>query len=472
MKPTLMPSSTGYWEPRFGLSWQPGFLTHTVFHAGFGLFSGPLQYSSYNHSADIAPFAPLYDFKGTSCAGGCSAGAGTPVSGWLDFSHPWLSANSPGPDPFASGDNWAVTIHPSAASTFPTGPNAITVGQAFARDFKLGITQSWNVSVEQQLTTNMMVRLAYVGSQSYHQSVAIDQNAATANIRPYNRFGPILTNFSNATASYNSLQASFDRRMSRNLQVQSSFTWSKTIDAANSSNVSFGTPYLGDPFNMKWNRGNSSLSVPWNSVTNFILEGPRFAGQSRLLRQTLGGWELSSIITFQTGNPFSIGSAGSNWDNNNSGSLQGGDRADLVPGQPLNAGKGNHWDWVNKNKGYFNQAAFTNAAPGTFGSSGKNMMFGPRVFTTDAGIMKTWALTEGTRLQFRWEAFNATNHPSFASPAAPWGSVTGWAGVVGNQWNANNNIVQTGQHSRARDAGSTETYLLEQGGPPSEQSGP
>jgi len=71
-------------------------------------------------------------------------------------------------------------------------------------------------------------------------------------------------------------------------------------------------------------------------------------------------------------------------------------------------------------------------------------MFGPREFGTDAAVMKSWTLREGTRLQFRWEAFNATNHPSFANPAAPYGSVTGWASVVGNQWNANNTIVQTG----------------------------
>jgi len=73
-------------------------------------------------------------------------------------------------------------------------------------------------------------------------------------------------------------------------------------------------------------------------------------------------------------------------------------------------------------------------------------MFGPRQFNIDAGIMKNFALAEHTNLQFRWEAFNATNHPNFADPALPWGSVTGWASVVGSQWNANNTIVQTGNY--------------------------
>jgi hypothetical protein len=94
--------------------------------------------------------------------------------------------------------------------------------------------------------------------------------------------------------------------------------------------------------------------------------------------------------------------------------------------------------------GYFNDAAFNNNALGTFGSSGKNLMFGPHQAYADAGIMKSWSLAEKARLQFRWEAFKVTNHPSFANPAQPWGSYTGWKSVVGDQWNANNTIVQTG----------------------------
>jgi len=431
MTDSLMPNSYNYWEPRLGLVWQPKQLPHTVVHAGMGWFTGPLEYSTYNHAADIAPFAPTYNFNGTSCAGGCSAGADAAVSGWLSFDNPWSSATSGtnGTDPFPP---FAGAIKPTASATFPTGANSVSLGQSFSRNFKLGMTQSWNVSVEQQLNSQMMVRLAYVGSESYHQSDAIDENAATNNVRPYGAFGQTLAIFSDATASYNSLQASFDRHMSHGLQLQSSFTYSKTIDVASSSNVSFSKPYLANPFSLHWNRGNSSLSLPWNSVTNFIYQAPALKNQNHLVRQTLGGWELSSIITFQAGNPFSIGSGS----NNNSGSMQYLDAADRVQGQPLNVGKGSHWDWVKT--GYFNQAAFTPNAPGTFGNSGKNIMFGPRLCYADAAIMKNWSIMEGKSLQFRWEAFNVTNHPSFNTPAAPWGAVAGWGGfgvitVAGNE---------------------------------------
>lgn len=445
MTATLMPDSYGYWEPRIGLSWQPKSLPHSVVHAGFGLFTGPLEYSSYNHAADIAPFSPLYNFYGSnaSCSSGgvtaaCSAGADQIVSGYLSFDDPWSSFSgtgnkSPFP-PFTS-----LSYKPPTDSTFAT---PITLGQSFARDFKLGMTQSWNISVEQQIRSNMVFRLAYVASESYHQTDAIDQNAAISDVRPYGSFAQILTDVSNGTASYNSLQAGFERHMSRGLQLQSNFTWSKAIDTASSGNVSFGKPYLGNPFDLRWNRGVSSMSVPFNWVTNFIYQVPRLRTNSNLVQQVLGGWEASSIITYQSGNPFSVMAAGYNWNSDDSGSMQFLDRADRVQGQPLNAGRGSHWDWVKT--GYFNQAAFNNNAIGTFGNSPKNVMFGPRQFGMDAAVMKSWSLSEGMRLQFRWEAFNATNHPSFANPAAPWGSFTGWGGVVGSQWNANNKIVQTG----------------------------
>jgi len=441
MTDTLMPNSTGYWEPRLGLAWQPKSLPHTVIHAGFGLFTGPLEYSSYNHAADISPFSPLYDFKGGSatCAGGCKAGADQLVTGQLSFDSPWSSfAGTNNKSPFPP---FASDIKPTASSTFGSG---ITLGQSFSRNFKLGVTQSWNVSVEQQLSSNTMFRLAYVGSESYHQTDAIDQNAgiyAKGGTRPYANFNQILADFSDGTASYNSLQASFERHMSHGLQVQSSFTWAKSIDDSSSGNVSFGKPYLGNPFDLRWNRGVSSMSVPLNSVTNFIYQAPSLKGKNQLLQQTLGGWELSGIVTFQSGNPFSVMAAGFNWDENDSGSLQALDLADRVPGQSLNVRKGSRSQWLNQ---YFNTAAFTNNALGTFGNSGKNLMFGPPLATADAAVMKSWSLLEGTKLQFRWEAFNALNHPSFANPSVDYGNTTGWSnyGKIGNTGNIPARIMQ------------------------------
>jgi hypothetical protein len=284
--------------------------------------------------------------------------------------------------------------------------------------------------------------LAYVGSESYHQSDAIDKNASTPNspgpnqqdVRPYPNFSNLYELDSNGTASYNSLQATVDHHLAHGLQVQSSFTWSKTIDVASSGNISFGSPYLGDPFNLRWNRGVSSLSVPFNWVTNFIYHSPDFKGKNKLIQETVGGWELSSIVTEQSGNPFSIQASGVNWNEDDSGSMQYLDRADRVTGQALNVKQGPRSHWLNS---YFNTAAFVDNAWGTFGNSGKNILFGPHYFGDDSAIMKSWSLMEGIKLQFRWEAFNALNHPTFGNPTGDYGNTTKWGnfgkiGTIGN----------------------------------------
>ncbi|MGD0735369.1 MAG: carboxypeptidase regulatory-like domain-containing protein [Terracidiphilus sp.] len=435
----LMPDSYGYWEPRLGVAWQPKALPHTVFHAGFGLFTGPLEYSSYNHAADIAPFSPTFSLYGSNCSGGCSAGADAPVTGWLSLDNPWSTNASTGNKspfpPFAS-----VSYVPPSSSPIAAGAK---LGQSFSRNFKMGMTQSWNVSVEQQLNPATVLRVAYVGNESYHQSDALDENAyiysasAPSGTAPYPSFSNLYELDSNGTASYNSLQATIEHHVTHGLQVQSSFTWSKAIDVASSGNISFGSPYLPDPFDLRWNRGVSSLSIPFNSVTNFIYHAPSFRGKSRLLQETLGGWEFSSIVTWQSGNPFTIQSGASN----NSGSNQYLDRADRVSGQPLNVHQGSRSQWL---KHYFNTAAFVNNAPGTFGNSGKDIMFGPHYFGDDSAIMKTWSLVEGINLQFRWEAFNALNHPTFGNPTGDYGNTVTWGGFgqVGTTGNVPPRVMQ------------------------------
>jgi hypothetical protein len=102
-------------------------------------------------------------------------------------------------------------------------------------------------------------------------------------------------------------------------------------------------------------------------------------------------------------------------------------------------GKGNRQDWANKAIGYFNHAAFTNGA--SFGDTGRDAYWGPKVFGADAAIMKSWDLTEGSKLQFRWEAFNATNHPNFGNPdGTQWGS--SHTGVISSTGNIPPRVMQ------------------------------
>jgi hypothetical protein len=401
----LMPNTYGYWVPRLGVAWQPHSLPNTSIRAGFGLFTAPLMYSMYNHTADISPFSPTFGLFG---------GNNTPLS----LSDPW-SQNA--------GTNLASPFPPFApfvpAKDAPFSP-PFTIPAIFGQDFRLGITQSWNASVEHQFGQNLVARVAYVGSESFHQSDIIDQNpgicgplvpvngspvCSIAARTTYPNFIQILTNFSNGTASYNALQAGVERHFSKGLQFQSNFTWSKTLDTATSGNISFGTNELPNPFNLRFNRGISGLNVPFIWVSNIIYTTPTLSHENQFVRQTLGGWEVSGIITLQSGFPFGIAGGYSN----NSGSFQRGDRADVVSGQSFNVRQGSKAQWLNE---YFNTAAFVPNAAGTFGDSGKNLFQGPPVKTMDVAFAKNWTIAEGYRLQFRWEMFNALNHPSFSNP--------------------------------------------------------
>jgi hypothetical protein len=407
----LMPTSYGYFEPRIGIAWQPASLPNTSVRAAFGLFTSPLPYSYYNHTADISPFSPTYtivEYPSTNT-----------------FSNPWstfagTNYTSPFP-PFAS-----VSYVPPRNSPFQT---PMTVEAVFDSNFKLGMTESWNASVQQKLPLSLVAQLAYVGSESYHQNVWLDQNPAVNSVRPLTNFGAINNIASWATSTYHSLQASLRKQITHGLQFNSSFTWSKVIDVAASGNPSGGGSMLGDPFSRSWNRGISDLNVPLVSVTNFVYETPALKGSNEFAKNILGSWELSGIWTLESGEPFSI--QGGDGDDN-SGSLQNEDRADRVAGQPLNVHSGSKAQWLNE---YFNTAAFTPNAVGTFGDTGRNILKGPGTNTADLGLIKNWSVRERYGLQFRWEMFNAFNHPSFGLPntdPSPGNASYGQITTIGN----------------------------------------
>jgi hypothetical protein len=407
----LMPNTyKAYFEPRLGVAWQPEFLPNTSIRAAFGMFTAPLMYSMYNHTADISPFSPTFTLLG---------GTGTPLS----LNDPW-SQNA--------GTNFASPFPPFAPFKPPSDAAFATpfnVPAVFAQNFKLGVTESWNLSIEHQFGPNLVVRGAYVGSESYHQADVIDQNpgicgtvlttatgqqcsngGGNASRITFPDFFQILEENSNGTANYQALQLGVEQHLNHGLQFQSNFTWSKTIDTISSGNVSFGPPLLPNPFDLRYNRGISALNVPFVWVSNLVYTSPALNDKNQLIRQVLGSWELSGIVTLQSGFPFTInGGNGSN----NSDAQQGGDRADIVTGQAFDVRQGGQSNWLAH---YFNPAAFVPNAVGTFGDSGKNMFQGPPIKTIDAAIAKNWTMFERYHLQFRWEMFNAFNHPNFGNP--------------------------------------------------------
>jgi hypothetical protein len=390
----LRPSNLNYYEPRVGIAWQVD--SKTVLRAGFGIFVAPLESAQINEAVGVAPFSPFFNFVATPSS---------PIS----FENPWAGfAVTGGKSPFPP-----FTQNPNIPASEAIFLTPVTIFDSFSRNFHLPVTQSWTASVERQFNRTLAAHIAYVGNQSYHQTVNVDQNpgiyANGGNRTLYPDFSTIFENQSIGTASYNSLQASIEEQPWKGLQFHSSFTWSKVIDTQGLNDSAFFSAGLPNPFNIRFNRGIAEMSIPLISITDFVYDAPLLTGHSNLLRQTVGGWEISGIWTLQSGFPFGIvGGDG----NNNSEALQGQDRGDIVPGVPWNVHRGNKAHWLTT---YFNPAAFTVNQPGTFGDTGKNFLNGPGINTEDIAFMKNWHFGE-RNLQFRCEMFNAFNHPDFGQP--------------------------------------------------------
>jgi hypothetical protein len=123
----------------------------------------------------------------------------------------------------------------------------------------------------------------------------------------------------------------------------------------------------------------------------------------------LNGWELSSIVLWRSGFPFSVTSG-----SDNSFSGVGSDRADYIGGVAGLDADRPHGQLVAR---YFDTTRFVPNANGTFGNAGKNILRAPGLFGTDLGLMKVTRIKERTSVQFRAEAFNAFNNVNFSGPS-------------------------------------------------------
>jgi outer membrane receptor protein involved in Fe transport len=399
---TLYKASYSYFEPRIGIAWSPN--PTLAVRAAFGLFTTPLEDAFYQRISDIAPFAPQY-----------SVGSGVTVP----FDNPWTN--------FAGGGGLAAGKSPfppfagpqqNPPSTALFAPQDIPA--TFNPNYKLGVTQSWNLSVEQQFGSANALHLAYVGSESYHQATTVDLNPginlgvgvpvpSSGNPRRNSQFGKILQVQVGGTASYSSLQAGIEHKFQHGFQIQSNFTWSRTTDVGGSGDPDFESS-VSDPTNVGHDKGLSSLNVPLVSVTYGRYKAPTFEGRNFFLKNIVGGWEVSAIYTAESGEPFGINGGDGN---NRSGFDVGQDRADQIPGVPLKVRQGGKSNWLNN---YFNQAAFTNNQYGTAGDSKKYLIQSPPVHTMDSAFIKNFSYRNKVLTQFRWEMFNALNSPSYGSP--------------------------------------------------------
>jgi hypothetical protein len=390
-------SSSGwkYFNPRLGLAWRPKFVTNTSVRAAFGMYTVPIEYSNYNHTADSAPFSTTFSLTRTD-----------PNVKVIPFDDPWKNyAPTGGKSPFPP---WPVPEYKPPPNTQFILP--VFGQEAYLPDYKLGRDMTWNLTIEHQLKGEWLFRIAYVGMESYHLINAADLNPQyyPTFARRNTNFTQILVEASWATASYQAGEISVEKRFSHGFQFQANYTYSKSLSPVDGGTLAFngGIQNLSD---MHWMRGWTSFYYPHQFKFDGIWESPKLANMQPFIRQALGRWQLSGIYTPRSGSPLGISGGANTRSTYNTGC-----RADYVAGQDPWFRVGSETEQMNQ---YFNTAAFAQCALGTMGTTPKYLFHGPPSRTSvDAALAKSWQIMERLRLQYRLEAFGAANHPTLSNP--------------------------------------------------------
>jgi hypothetical protein len=293
---------------------------------------------------------------------------------------------------------------------------------------------SWNLSLERQLTSDLMVRGTYVGKMGIKLDGWRNFNPARYVNDPITGQPPSLQNVNNRViiapgilapnvtwletsfrSWYNSFQGEVIRRLGRGFSFSASYTWAKSLDMM-STNVF--NRRLDNPFDYGDNKGRSDFDRKHAFVASWLL-APTWTFERSWQRAILADWTFTGIHQAQSGAPFSI-RMGDDVAQDGSGSRQ---RAMLKPDAgPLKLEHQSRAQMIAK---YFNTDAFVPTAQvprGVYGNSGRNILDRPALLNTDFSAMKDIRLSERYRVQFRAEFFNLFNQVVLGS-----GDTTGGA---------------------------------------------
>jgi hypothetical protein len=423
-------------SPRVGLAWDPFGHGRTAIRAGFGTY-----YTLIDALSFLLNSLP-------------------PYNGSLTFSGPLSSFTPIQPN---------LIPPPTCGPGVPT-PCTTYAPQGVQANAQTPTVQEWNFSIQQQLSNNMALRVAYVGSHGYHSLLSIDPNTIPAQVcsnpggcqaggvatsgspataanqshvpqgaeyipvgtRPNPYLGAGFFWYTEGNSSYNALQVDTTKRLSAGLQFRGNYTWSKNLDmnsgltGAQANNQS---QMILDRNDLPRDWGPSALNVEHQASISGSYELPFGHGKHWLGNATgfenkiAGGWQLNAITTLLSGFPFTpvIGT-----NRSGDGDTRNPDRPSLNPSfsGPFILGQPTEW---------YNPNAFILPPAGTYGTLGRGTFNGPGLAELDLSLFKNTAITERASLQFRAEFFNALNHPNFGTPNATVfssGAISSSAGVI------------------------------------------
>jgi Carboxypeptidase regulatory-like domain/TonB dependent receptor-like, beta-barrel len=376
--------------PRMGLAWQLG--QHTVIRAGYGIYFGN----------DI---------------GNISFGTNPPYS---------YSAT--------------LTPDPTIPSLFlRTGLPSNLLTPANASNISLGAedpnrrnpyNQQWNFTIQQQLRGEILVEIGYVGATAHRIQQTNDINSPPPGPGQANSRRPIKSiavppdnvivgplagisyEMGNSNQNYEGLQVRVEKRLTHGLSFSVNYVFSKTISDGEGG-ASIGTTSTGpqDPRNLRAERALADEYFKHRFVPTAVYDLPFGRGRKflnhapRALELIAGGWTGAAAMTLSSGLRVDLGVQG------NPSNTGGHDRPNVLHDWYLGPDERSVSRW-------FDTTAFAPNAAFTFGNAARNLIGGPPLHNLDMALYKTVPIVERVRIQFRAEAFNATNTPYFGSPNA------------------------------------------------------